>query len=1097
MSDLEFKLRADVESAKTGVAGFRKEFAEMVKTVERPLRQVGSLLELQNQAKGTAAEFFAARKKVDDLQKALAASTQPARALERELAAAERTLESSKRRLDQQTAALRTQRKELQAAGVDTRNLSAEQARLQRELAASTAAGGRDNQIQGALKSLGVAQIRDARSEIAQLQRQYDLLKRSGSATAGELAIAHNTLTQRIAETERQTQSLSRANRDWMGSLSAVKAEVLAGAASFGAFTLAATKGFDRFASFSQQMAGVESITDLTSNQIQALGKNVRQLSLTMGTDAVGSASALLDILGSGVKTDNAMTVLTAATKAAIAGMTETKTAASTGVTVINAYGEGVEKLGLRYDQLFLAIQDGVTTFPELADGLGQILPIAAAAGVRFDEVAAALSRMTVQGIRTPIATTALRSAINALAAPAPEAKKAMQALGIEYKGLTNTLQQIANAKLGYAALQSIIPDTEARTAVAALTKDMGGLQAEVAKMANATGATERAYNIMKNTPEHQIKAFKAAIGELQLALGQAVAAGLPIINMLTDMTNAFNELPQPTRVAITGIVALGASAAALTLVVRALRGPFALFIGQLATTPASAAAAGASLDVLTGKASRLTGVLGGLSKVGNLTRLGGYGIIAGQLAELYDLYQQNQDLVKSQEDYRKALAATVQANEPYRNTLILTGQEQQALTVTEKAAYAERLKAAQTYYSKLSEQISRADFEKNGPTAAVSPEALAAAKQASRYRKATESIAQALADREAKESAFKASLQTIKSNELKMVQANLAAQLTAYEAANTALKKAQDRRKDIAKDFASLVTDMQSGSAGTTLNDVSSAKVAARNALQAGDTAGAIREAERAGKILQDLKQAGENTYGFSGIAKELQQIANSAAQLDEANAQKGVDAAKKQVDELVAYASALQRIQISYVPNETSEQQTTARLQALAQAYAKYMVIPVTLAAPNSNLDEAANLIKSGGKSTSAPSSAPKFSGGGKVFGPGTTTSDSIPAWLSRKEWVINAQASQYWGDDFMRAINARRFPRFATGGPVGSGPLPSIPSASPSLMQSAQAQYLGTMDLSFPGGDTLSVSVPASQGDQLRRLRKKFGRTQRTWT
>ncbi|MBW5416109.1 MULTISPECIES: phage tail tape measure protein [unclassified Pseudomonas] len=1094
MSDLEFKLRADVESAKSGVAGFRKEYVELVKTVEKPLRQVGTLVELQTQAKGTAAEFFAAKRKVDDLQKAMSASTQPARALQRELAAAERTMESSKRRLDQQTAALKAQRQELQAAGVDTRNLAAEQARLQRELAASTARGGQDSQIQNALKGLGVAQAREARAEIAQLQRQYELLRRSGSATANELALAQNTLKQRIAETERQTQSLTRANGDWTRSLSLVKAEILAGAASFGTLTVAASRGFDKFAAFSQQMAGVQTITNLTGDQLDQMGQQVRQLSLSMGTDAVNSASALLDILGSGVSDQNAMSVLTLATKAAIAGMTETKTAASTGVTVINAYGESVDKLGLRYDQLFLAIQDGVTTFPELADGLGQILPIAAAAGVKFDEVAAAIARMTVQGIRTPIATNALRGAITALAAPAPEAKKAMQALGIEWKGLTNTLQQIANAKLGYAALQSIIPDVEARTAVAALTKDIGGLQAEVGKMANAAGATERAYNIMKDTPQHQMEAFKAAVGELQLALGQAVAAGLPIINMLTDMLNAFNQLPQPVRATITGIVALGASAAAAALLIRALRAPFAMFLSQLVATPAAAAAAGTSLDVLTGKAGKLSTAFGALSKVGNLTRLGGYGIIAGQLAELYDLYQQNQELVQSQEDYRKSLAATVQANEPYRNTLILTAQEQQALTVTEKAAYAERLKAAQTYYSKLSEQISRNDFEKNGPTAAVSPEALAAAKQASAYRKASDAIAQALSDRQAKETAFNTSLKTIKSNELRTVQANLAAQLTAYEKANAALKKSQDRRKDIAKDFASLVTDMQSGGAGSTINDVSSAKVAARNALQAGDTAGAIREAERAAKILQDLKQAGENTYGFSGIAKELQQIANSAAQLDEANAQKGVDAAKKQVDDLVAYASALQRIQIGYEPNETSEQQTTARLQALAQAYAKYMTIPVTLTAPDSNLDEAANLIKSGGASTANPSSSstPKFAGGGKVQGPGTTTSDSIIARLSNKEWIINAQASEYWGDDFLRAINARRFPKFATGGPVGSGPVPNIPPLAPSLMQPAQDKYLGTMDMSFPGGDSLTVSVPASQGDQLRRLRKKFGRT-----
>lgn len=62
--------------------------------------------------------------------------------------------------------------------------------------------------------------------------------------------------------------------------------------------------------------------------------------------------------------------------------------------------------------------------------------------------------------------------------------------------------------------------------------------------------------------------------------------------------------------------------------------------------------------------------------------------------------------------------------------------------------------------------------------------------------------------------------------------------------------------------------------------------------------------------------------------------------------------------------------------------------------------------------------------------------FATGGKVYGPGTTTSDSIPAMLSRDEWVHNARATRYYGDQFMDDINNLRLPRayFADGGKVG---------------------------------------------------------------
>jgi hypothetical protein len=57
-------------------------------------------------------------------------------------------------------------------------------------------------------------------------------------------------------------------------------------------------------------------------------------------------------------------------------------------------------------------------------------------------------------------------------------------------------------------------------------------------------------------------------------------------------------------------------------------------------------------------------------------------------------------------------------------------------------------------------------------------------------------------------------------------------------------------------------------------------------------------------------------------------------------------------------------------------------------------------------------------------------KKADGGKIFGPGTGTSDSIPAMLSNGEYVINAEAVSRYGTGFMDMINAKKF---ANGGPV----------------------------------------------------------------
>nr|DAM07332.1 MAG TPA: tail tape measure protein [Caudoviricetes sp.] len=62
--------------------------------------------------------------------------------------------------------------------------------------------------------------------------------------------------------------------------------------------------------------------------------------------------------------------------------------------------------------------------------------------------------------------------------------------------------------------------------------------------------------------------------------------------------------------------------------------------------------------------------------------------------------------------------------------------------------------------------------------------------------------------------------------------------------------------------------------------------------------------------------------------------------------------------------------------------------------------------------------------------------FASGGSVAGPGTGTSDSVPAMLSNGEYVLNAQAVDRLGVPFLNGLNTGRLRGFACGGLVGSG-------------------------------------------------------------
>lgn len=113
-----------------------------------------------------------------------------------------------------------------------------------------------------------------------------------------------------------------------------------------------------------------------------------------------------------------------------------------------------------------------------------------------------------------------------------------------------------------------------------------------------------------------------------------------------------------------------------------------------------------------------------------------------------------------------------------------------------------------------------------------------------------------------------------------------------------------------------------------------------------------------------------------------------------------------------------------------------------------------------------------------------------GGPIYGPGTQTSDSIPIWASRDEWVIKARAAKYYGNRFMSAINNMRIPKkllqFSLGGSVSdalaglSVPRTHFATGGPVVAPSSRTLNLTIDGQSFPG-----LSVPEDTAESLTRF------------
>jgi hypothetical protein len=129
----------------------------------------------------------------------------------------------------------------------------------------------------------------------------------------------------------------------------------------------------------------------------------------------------------------------------------------------------------------------------------------------------------------------------------------------------------------------------------------------------------------------------------------------------------------------------------------------------------------------------------------------------------------------------------------------------------------------------------------------------------------------------------------------------------------------------------------------------------------------------------------------------------------------------------------------------------------------------------------------------SGAANSATPAFAGGGYIRGPGTGTSDSIPARVSNGEYVLRAKAVSQYGLAFIEALNRglvslRDIPRFSMGGIV-SALTPTVPRfarggfVDGAALSGGGSSGGGTVNLHWDG-ETYSMSAPQSVIDRLSR-------------
>jgi phage-related protein len=380
----------------------------------------------------------------------------------------------------------------------------------------------------------------------------------------------------------------------------------------------------------------VGSVADATFAEFRS---GVAALSAELGVSQSTLTGGLYQALSAGVPRENVFDFMRVATQASIAGVTDAETAVDGLTTIINAFGLQSDDAQRVADSMFTAVKGGKTTFDELSSAMFQVAPIAASAGLEFEEILGAVAALTSQGTPTSVAMTQIRAALSELSkegtkvsdtfkeatgvgfrdfiAQGGTMQKALEILsdvagpavsgafadlnndasdlaktfesraGVSFKNFIADGGSVADALSMVedvtgpvsATLADLFGSVEAGGAALALTGTASEkFTSEMEAQANATGAAGAAFGEIDKA--RSFDRLKVSLDNLSVSAGEILIPAITdLIKIVSPWLEAFGNLDDGTKKIIIGVLSVAAVLGPILIVI----GKVVIIVGKLA----------------------------------------------------------------------------------------------------------------------------------------------------------------------------------------------------------------------------------------------------------------------------------------------------------------------------------------------------------------------------------------------------------------------------------------------------------------------------------------------------------------------------------
>ena len=398
----------------------------------------------------------------------------------------------------------------------------------------------------------------------------------------------------------------------------------------------------------------ITNLVGVSSGDLAKYKKDLVIISNETGKSQTELAKALFDLTSAGLSGDKALAALRKSAKASAIGLGETQVVASAVSSAMNAYESSSLSAAKATEVLASTVRFGKLSAEELAPAIGQVLPIASAMGVTFDEVGANIATFTRLGIDSKQAATALKSLLSGFSGAAgKKAADALDSIGLSMDGVRKKIREdgllatleMLNEKTGgnVETLSAIIPNIRAFSNVLGTVGAQGDTYREVLDgISKSQTLVDDGFEKIKKSAGFKLNSAINELKNLGIQIGDIL---LPFVikfaKMLSNLVKKFNDLSTPIKSTIVLIGLIVSAIGPLLLIVGTLLSSFAAITTTLSI---STAAIGSFIAAASGFGA-IIGLFGGLI----------YGI--NKVVELEkDALSIKDRLIESEKEYNKQI---------------------------------------------------------------------------------------------------------------------------------------------------------------------------------------------------------------------------------------------------------------------------------------------------------------------------------------------------------------------------------------------------------------------------------------------------------